>query len=214
MAEQEATPLEGDVISVSSRTSTIEEPCPCPSPEPLNEPERKRKYGQFPARNVSDGRTSARTCLPFTLCKKPEMVAVNSKDIGERILKEKKLEVRMSRDYYQSIWKYYQIVYCAQSYINSNQASSIEFNNSRVLHYFTRYLSGKVYGSLMTDNCFLCRTKTWDCARREFQNKKPNHRRRLLRHQVRRRNKKNIVSLCQGRLDTLILEFRLHMEPL
>ena len=103
MAEQEATPVEGDVISVSSRTSTMEEPCPCPSPEALDEPERKCKHGQFPARNVSDGRTCARTGLPFTFYKKPEMVAVNSKDIGDRILKDKKLEVRISRDYCQVI---------------------------------------------------------------------------------------------------------------
>ena len=105
MGEQEATPLEGDVISVSSRTSTIEEPCPCPSPEPLDEPERKCTLGQFPARNVSDGRTSARTDLPFTFNKKPETVAGHSKDSGERMLKDKKLEVRMSRDYYQGLGK-------------------------------------------------------------------------------------------------------------
>jgi hypothetical protein len=101
MAEQEATPLEGDVTSLSSRTSTNEEACLSPSPESLDDPERKFKMGKFPARHVPDGRTSARTGLPFMAYKKPEAVAVNSKESGERILKDKKLQVRMSRNYYQ-----------------------------------------------------------------------------------------------------------------
>ena len=94
MAEQDATPVEGDVTSVSSRTSMNEEACPSPSPESIEHPERERKWGKFPARNVSDGRTTARTCLPWFAFKKPEVPAVNSKDSGERILKDKNSEVR------------------------------------------------------------------------------------------------------------------------
>ncbi|CAB4031000.1 arginine-glutamic acid dipeptide repeats -like [Paramuricea clavata] len=92
MAEQEATPLEGDVTSLSSRTSTNEEACLSPSPESLDDPEREFKMGKFPARHVPDGRTSARTGLPFMAYKKPEAAAVNSKESGERILKDKKLQ--------------------------------------------------------------------------------------------------------------------------
>ncbi len=105
MVEQEATPLEGDVTSVSSRTSTNEEACPSPSPESLDDPERECKTGKFPARNVPDGKTSARTCLPFMACKKPVVATVNSKESGERILKEKRPEVRMSRDYCQVVFQ-------------------------------------------------------------------------------------------------------------
>ena len=95
MAEQEATPVEGDVTSVSSKTSTYEEACPCPMPESLDHPECERQSGKFPARNVSDGKTSARTCLPWFAFKKSHVATASSKESGERTLKDRKMEVRM-----------------------------------------------------------------------------------------------------------------------
>lgn len=102
MVEQEQTPLEGDFTSVSSRTSTNEESPPSPSPESVDEPEREtdRKTGKFPARNVPDGQTCARTGLPYMAYKKPEVASVNTKETGERLLRDKKHEVSISRDYY------------------------------------------------------------------------------------------------------------------
>jgi hypothetical protein len=38
-------------------------------------------------------------------CKKPVVATVNSKESGERILKEKRPEVRMSRDYCQGVFQ-------------------------------------------------------------------------------------------------------------
>ncbi|XP_028393686.1 arginine-glutamic acid dipeptide repeats protein-like [Dendronephthya gigantea] len=87
MVEQVATPLGGDVTSISSRTSTNEETCLSPSPESIDDAERVIDSGKFAARNVPDGKSCARTGLPFT-CKKLEKTAVT----GDRSLKEKKIE--------------------------------------------------------------------------------------------------------------------------
>lgn len=99
MVEQVATPPGGDVTSISSRTSTNEEACPSPSPESIYDPERKifRELdkvvrGTFAARNVPDGKSCARTGLPFT-CEKLEKAA----ETGDRSLKEKKVEVNVIR---------------------------------------------------------------------------------------------------------------------
>lgn len=82
--------VEADAISVSSRTSTNEEPRSSPSPKIIDLPEQECDKGRFPARKVENGETCARTGLPFIANKKPDVVEEDREQTGEKKLKEKK----------------------------------------------------------------------------------------------------------------------------